>query len=109
MKLLDHTLTDKGYTIRIWLDEIAPDYILEYTRLPYKAPIMQQSFDDDGNPLKDEYEPIEWSMTQKQYEQEQIDQAMTLATQTLAQLNPQPKVISQDKNAIAEQQEAIDG
>lgn len=111
--LLDHTLNQEGYCIRIWLDELGPDAIESYTRAPYQAPMTQQSFNEDGTPKVDEnnqpvYEDIPWSMTQKQYEDEMVAQAMKLATQKLAQLNPQPVVVTENTDAIAEQQAAVD-
>lgn len=112
MKLLDHTLTEQGYTVRIWLDEIAPDAIREYTWTPYQTLLTRQVFTEDGTPQKNEndnpiYENIPWEMTQKQYEQEHIDQAMKLATQELAQLQPNTTVVSQDKTALKAQEEAV--
>lgn len=89
MKLLDHIKTDTGYTVRIWLDEIAPNCIQEYTWAPYKS-------DESG-----------WNFTEEQYQQQQLDQANKLATQTLAQLNPTPTVVSQDTTAIQAQQDAL--
>lgn len=104
-KILDHTLTETGYTVRVWLSEIAPDAIEEYTWAPYKAPLTQEVVDADGNVSN---EPIAWNMTQKEFEAQHIDQAMKLATQKLASLQPTTKVISQDEDAINEQQAAVE-
>lgn len=90
MKLLDHTLTPEGYTVRIWLDELEadnPDSIQTHTRLPYDAGI---------------------GITKKQYEAQMLDQAMKLAAQKLAQLHPEPVVISENVEAKEEQQAAVE-
>lgn len=114
MKLLDHTQNQDGYTVRIWLDEIAPDAIEEYTWGPYKAPLTIQSFDEDGKPVLDDdgeptiYEPIPWEMTKKQYEDSQVEQALKLAAQKLEQINPTEVVVTQDKTALKAQQDAVD-
>lgn len=90
MKLLDHTKNQDGYTVRIWLDEIAPDCIIERTWAPYKS--------DDS----------EWDFTEKKYQEQQVEQAMKLAAQTLQQLNPTEVVVTQDKTALKAQQDAVD-
>lgn len=114
MKLLEHIKTEQGYIVRIWLDEIAPDAIEEYTWGPYKATLRTQSFDENGKPVLDEdgeptiYEDIPWEITQKKYESDMVDQAMALATQTLAQLQPTETVVKQDKAALKAQQDAVD-
>lgn len=101
MKLLDHTRTTEGYKVRIWLDELGPDVVREYTWGPYKAPLT--TVDDSGDEM-----PIDWDFTQKAYEQQHIDQAMKLAFQELAQFHPEPVVISKDDTAIEAQQTAVE-
>jgi site-specific DNA-adenine methylase len=86
MEILDHIKTDQGYTIRVWLSDIAPDAIDTYEWV--------------------KYDPSH-GITEKQYQEQQKSQVIALSQQKLDAITPKATVIYENTVAIDEQKALV--
>lgn len=105
MQLLNQTLDGKCYTVRIWRDEVAPDAVDTYNWIAWtprvKVPTGGQ--DENGQYLFNE---VTNPLTKAQYEAQMVVQAKSLSALQVPVTDP--TVVTENTQAISDQQVAVD-